>query len=83
MLKIALRGLKGRLGRIALSAGAVVLGVAFISGVEMLSDTIQRSADELIDSSLSTNGSVVRSTSTQQRSLASAPQRALYRVLVD
>ena len=66
MLKIALRGLKGRLGRIALSAGAVVLGVAFISGVEMLSDTIQRSADELIDSSLSTNGSVVRSTSTQQ-----------------
>ena len=43
-----------------------MLGVAFISGVEMLSDTIQRSADELIDSSLSTNGSVVRSTSTQQ-----------------
>ena len=41
MIKVALRGLAGRKLRAALTAVAIVLGVAMISGTYVLTDTIR------------------------------------------
>ena len=43
MLKVALKGLLGRKLRAALTAIAIVLGVAMVSGTYILTDTINQS----------------------------------------
>ena len=40
MIRIALTGLRGHRTRLALSALAVVLGVAFLSGIQLLGNTL-------------------------------------------
>jgi putative ABC transport system permease protein len=45
--KVALRGLAGRKTRAALTALAIVLGVAMVSGAFILTDTLKKAADSL------------------------------------
>src|SRR5690242_4225277 len=47
MLRVALKGLLGRKFRTAMTALAIVLGVAMISGTYVLTDTISRAFDQI------------------------------------
>ena len=51
MIRVALRGLLGRKFRAILTALAVILGVAMISGTFVLTDTINRAFDSLFTDS--------------------------------
>jgi putative ABC transport system permease protein len=59
MILIALRGLLGRKLRAALTAIAVVLGVAMISGTYVLTDTIQNAFDRIFTESYRGTNAVV------------------------
>src|SRR5258708_469341 len=52
MWKATIRGVVARKVRLMLTALAVVLGVAFLSGIYVLTDTVNRSFRSLFDSSL-------------------------------
>ena len=59
MIGVALKGLLGRKLRAALTAFAIVLGVAMISGTYILTDTVQRAfTDLLVDSYAGTDAVV-------------------------
>lgn len=62
MLSVALRGLAGRKLRSVLTALAVVLGVAMISGTYVLTDTIDRAFDNLFRDSYANTDVVVKGT---------------------
>src|SRR6185295_5724413 len=47
MLRVAIKGLAGRKFRTAMTAFAVVLGVALIAGTYILTDTINRTFDDI------------------------------------
>jgi putative ABC transport system permease protein len=47
MLRVALKGLLGRKFRAAMTASAIVLGVAMISGTYVLTDTISKAFDQI------------------------------------
>ena len=51
MIRVALRGLAGRKFRAALTAFAVVLGVAMVSGTYVLTDTINKAFDSIFSES--------------------------------
>jgi putative ABC transport system permease protein len=51
VIRVALRGLAGRKFRAALTALAVVLGVAMVSGTFVLTDTIDKAFDAIFDES--------------------------------
>ncbi|HEY7707852.1 MAG TPA: FtsX-like permease family protein [Gaiellaceae bacterium] len=51
MIRVALRGLAGRKFRAALTALAVVLGVAMVSGTFVLTDTIDKAFDAIFEDS--------------------------------
>ena len=74
MIRIALAGLRGHRTRLALSALAVVLGVAFLAGVQLLGNTLTDTAKGLISSTLEGTDAVVRSTSVQTSAFAEVRQ---------
>jgi putative ABC transport system permease protein len=74
MIRIALTGLRGQRTRLALSALAVVLGVAFLSGVQLLGNALTDTAKGLISSTLEGTDAVVRSTSVQTSAFAEVRQ---------
>ena len=47
MIRVALRGLLGRKLRATLTAVAIVLGVAMVSGTYVLTDSIDRAFDNI------------------------------------
>lgn len=49
MSKVTLRGLLARKLRLALTALAIVLGVTFVSGTLVLTDTLHSTFDTLVD----------------------------------
>ena len=51
MIKVALRGLAGRKLRASLTAFAIVLGVAMVSGTFVLTDTMNGAFDSIISQS--------------------------------
>ena len=51
MISVALRGLAGRKLRATLTAVAIVLGVAMVSGTYVLTDTIDRAFNQIFDES--------------------------------
>ena len=59
MIKVALRGLAGRRLRAALTALAIVLGVAMVSGTYVLTDTIDKAFDNIFDRSYAGTDAVV------------------------
>ena len=75
MIRIALTGLRGHRTRLALSALAVVLGVAFLSGIQLLGNTLTETATGLISSTLEGTDAVVRSTSVQTSAFAEVEKK--------
>ena len=66
MTKVALRGLAQRKLRAFVTMLAVLLGVAFIAGSYILTDTINRSFDDIFESAYKgTDVSISPSTTTQ------------------
>ncbi len=64
MLKVALKGVRARWGRVLTTAIAVMLGVAFVAGTLVLSDTINRVFQDLFADVNEGTDAVVRSAST-------------------
>ena len=64
MLRVSLRGLLGRKLRTALTAFAVVLGVAMVGGAFILTDTISKAFDDIFASSYKQTDAVVSGKST-------------------
>lgn len=61
MRKVALRGLLAHKLRMVMTLGAVAVGVAFVAGVLVLSDSMQRSFDDLFATVYEGTDAVVRS----------------------
>jgi putative ABC transport system permease protein len=59
MRRVALKGLWWRRGRAVLTASAVVLGVAMVSGTFILTDTINRAFDTIFQDSYSKTSAVI------------------------
>src|SRR4029079_13002662 len=59
MTQVALKGLAGRKLRAALTAVAIVLGVAMVSGTFILTDTINRAFDSIITQSYQNTDAVI------------------------
>ena len=59
MIRVALKGLAGRKFRAALTAIAIVLGVAMISGTYVLTDTIDKAFDAIFSESYAGTDAVV------------------------
>jgi putative ABC transport system permease protein len=64
MTKVALRGLMDHKGRLISTLLAVALGVAFVAGVLMLTDTMNKSFDDLFATAFEGTDAVVRSDQT-------------------
>ena len=64
MIRVALRGLLGRKFRAVLTAIAIVLGVAMISGTLVLTDTIDRAFDRIFVQSYAGTDAVVQAASS-------------------
>src|SRR6266540_3991106 len=64
MLRVSLRGLLGRKLRTALTAFAVVLGVAMVGGSFILTDTISKAFDKIFASSYEQTDAVISGRST-------------------
>lgn len=61
MLKVMVRGLRSRLVRLLLTALVVVMGVAFVSGSQLLTDTVKQGFDRVFSSRYAGTDAVVRS----------------------
>ena len=73
MTWVALKSLMERRTRAALTALAVVLGVAMIAGSLILTDTIDRTFTNIFSSSYTNTDLVVHGTPVVEDSLAGAP----------
>jgi putative ABC transport system permease protein len=73
MTKVALRGLAQRKLRAFVTALAVLLGVAFIAGSYVLTDTINRSFDEIFDVAYEGTDVAISSSTTAQTDAADPP----------
>jgi putative ABC transport system permease protein len=59
MIRVALRGLAGRKLRAALTAIAIVLGVAMVSGTYVLTDTIDKAFDNIFSETYANTDAVI------------------------
>jgi putative ABC transport system permease protein len=64
VLRVALKGILARKFRLVSTAFAVLLGVAFLSGTFVFTDTIQKAFDELFADAFQNTDSFVRSSET-------------------
>ena len=62
MIKVALKGLLGRKLRAALTALAIVLGVAMVSGTYVLTDSIKKGFDSIFTAAYSSADAVITGT---------------------
>ena len=86
MRRVALKGLWWRRGRAVLTAFAVVLGVAMVSGTFVLTDTINKAFDSIFRDSYSKTSAVIsgRAVVDQANSgIATVPSSLLARVRAD
>jgi putative ABC transport system permease protein len=60
MLRVTLKGVRGHLLRFVLTAVSVMLGVAFVAGTFVLTDSLQSTFDKIFDSSTAGTDVVVR-----------------------
>lgn len=60
MLRVTLKGVRGHLVRYLLTALSVVLGIAFFSGTFILTDSIQKTFDDLVNTASENTDAVVR-----------------------
>src|SRR5687768_647196 len=85
MIRVALRGLAGRKLRAALTAVAIVLGVAMVSGTYILTDTIEKGFDTIFDrsyegSDVVISGKVAFSVAEEEEDAPSFPESVLEEV---
>jgi putative ABC transport system permease protein len=73
MTKVSLRGLAQRKTRAFVTMLAVLLGVAFISGSYVLTDTINRSFDDIFDTAYAGTDVAISSSTTGQSDAAEPP----------
>ena len=73
MTKVALRGIAARKLRAAITVVAVLLGVAFIAGSYVLTDTINRSFDDIFDTAYQGTDVAISSSTTGQMGGAEPP----------
>jgi putative ABC transport system permease protein len=73
MTKVAIRGLAQRKLRTFITALAVLLGVAFIAGSYVLTDTINRSFDDIFDEAYAGTDVAISSSTTGQTDGADLP----------
>ncbi len=75
MLRVALRGILSRRWRLLTTGIAILLGVAFISGTDVLSDVLTRGANGLIDAAYRGIDVQVRSSAATENEFSSQPVR--------
>ena len=75
MIGVALKGLLGRKLRAILTAFAIVLGVAMISGAFILTDTLGKSFDGIYNESYKATDAVISSKAGEQDRRRRAPRR--------
>ncbi|MGH2540547.1 MAG: ABC transporter permease [Actinomycetota bacterium] len=75
MLRAALRSLIGHKVRLLLTVIAIVLGVSFMAGTYVLTDTMTRAFDELIDTGYSLIDALVRSENSFSAQTSSLEER--------
>jgi putative ABC transport system permease protein len=73
MISVALKGLAGRKLRAFLTALAVVLGVAMVSGTYVLTDTIQSAFDQIFAGSYKNTAAVITGRSTVSFAQSGSP----------
>ena len=73
MRRVALKGLWLRRGRASLTAIAVILGVAMVSGTYVLTDTIDRAFDEIFAGGYANTSAVVSARKVVDYSASGAP----------
>ena len=59
MIRVALRGLLGRKLRATLTAIAIILGVAMVSGTYVLTDSIDRAFDNIFSDTRAGSNAVI------------------------
>jgi putative ABC transport system permease protein len=60
MLRVTLKGVRGHLLRFVLTTASVMLGVAFVAGTFVLTDSLQSTFDKILDNSTAGTDVVVR-----------------------
>ena len=60
MLRVTLQGVRGHVLRFVLTAASVMLGVAFVAGTFVLTDSLQSTFDKILDNSTAGTDVVVR-----------------------
>jgi putative ABC transport system permease protein len=75
VLKVALKGLLGRKLRLVTTALAVVIGVAFMTGTLVLTDTMNRTFDDLFATVYKNTDAVVRAKAQFQSPMGMGAQR--------
>src|SRR3712207_3643851 len=83
MIAVALKGLAGRKVRALLTAFAVVIGVAMVSGTLVLTDTMQRAFDGIFTASYDETDAVIAGKEIvkgSQSGAATVPERLLAKV---
>ena len=80
MLKVALRGLRAHTSRLITTFLAVALGVAFVGGVLVLTDTVDRTFNDLFSDVFADTDAVVRSSETIDQGFAGGGE---VRALID
>jgi putative ABC transport system permease protein len=73
MMSVALKGLAGRKVRAALTALAIVLGVAMVSGTYVLTDTIKSAFDQIFAGSYQNTAAVITGKSTVSFAQSGSP----------
>ncbi|MCP3988221.1 MAG: FtsX-like permease family protein [Actinomycetia bacterium] len=64
MLKASFKSIRGHLGRVIATASAVVLGISFLAGTLIFTDSVQRAFDDLFATVFETTDAQVRSSET-------------------
>ena len=80
MFKLALRGLRAHTSRLITTFFAVALGVAFVGGVLVLTDTVNRTFNDLFSDVFENTDAVVRSSETIDQGFAGGGE---VRALID
>lgn len=64
MFKATLKSIRGHLGRLLATMAAVILGISFLAGTLVFTDSVQQAFDELFSTVFETTDAQVRSTET-------------------
>ncbi|MGH1491841.1 MAG: ABC transporter permease [Acidimicrobiales bacterium] len=64
MFKATLKSIRGHMGRTVATAAAVILGISFLAGTLIFTDSVQRAFDDLFATVFETTDASVRSTET-------------------